>query len=37
VAFVKGVEKSRRQQLHEPPRDYKRLEEEAAREKASKG
>jgi len=32
VAFVKGVEKSRRQSLHEPPRDYKRLEEEAARE-----
>ncbi len=32
VAFVKGVEKSRRQLLHEPPRDYKRLEEEAARE-----
>jgi hypothetical protein len=26
------VEKSRRQSLHEPPRDYKRLEEEAARE-----
>jgi 2-dehydropantoate 2-reductase len=34
VAFVKGVEKSRRQALHEPPRDYKKLEEEAAREAA---
>jgi 2-dehydropantoate 2-reductase len=32
VAFVKGVEKARRQLLHEPPRDYKKLEEEAARE-----
>ncbi len=32
VAFVKGVEKSRRQMLHEPPRDYAKLEEEASRE-----
>ena len=30
VAVVKGVEKSRRQLLHEPPRDYARLEAEAA-------
>jgi 2-dehydropantoate 2-reductase len=29
VAVVKGVEKSRRQQLHEPPRDYAKLEAEA--------
>ncbi|HEX4984550.1 MAG TPA: ketopantoate reductase family protein [Burkholderiales bacterium] len=36
VAIVKGVEKSRRQALHEPPRDYKKLEEEAERE-AGKG
>jgi 2-dehydropantoate 2-reductase len=34
VAFVKGVEKSRRQALHEAPRDYKKLEQEAAREAA---
>ncbi len=32
VAVVKGVEKSRHQQLHEPPRDYKQLEEEALAE-----
>jgi 2-dehydropantoate 2-reductase len=32
VAVVKGVEKSRRQKLHEPPRDYKKLEEEALEE-----
>jgi 2-dehydropantoate 2-reductase len=32
VAVVKGLEKSRRQTLHEPPRDYKKLEEEAERE-----
>jgi 2-dehydropantoate 2-reductase len=30
VAVVKGLEKSRRQLLHEPPRDYARLEAEAA-------
>jgi 2-dehydropantoate 2-reductase len=35
VAFVKGVERSRRQLLHEPPRDYRKLEEEAAREAAA--
>lgn len=29
VAIVKGLEKSRRQLLHEPPRDYARLEAEA--------
>jgi 2-dehydropantoate 2-reductase len=29
VAVVKGLEKSRRQTLHEPARDYKKLEEEA--------
>jgi len=29
VAVVKGLEKSRRQLLHEPPRDYARLELEA--------
>jgi 2-dehydropantoate 2-reductase len=32
VAIVKGLEKSRRQALHEPPRDYKKLEQEALRE-----
>jgi 2-dehydropantoate 2-reductase len=32
VAMVKGLEKSRRQALHEPPRDYKKLEEEAEKE-----
>jgi 2-dehydropantoate 2-reductase len=32
VAVVKGLEKSRRQKLHEAPRDYKKLEEEAERE-----
>lgn len=34
VAIVKGVEKSRRQLLHEPPRDYARLEAEAQAEAA---
>jgi 2-dehydropantoate 2-reductase len=34
VAMVKGLEKSRRQALHEPPRDYKKLEEEAEKEAA---
>jgi 2-dehydropantoate 2-reductase len=32
VAVVKGLEKSRRQTLHEPPRDYKQLEREAEQE-----
>jgi 2-dehydropantoate 2-reductase len=32
VAVVKGLEKSRHQKLHEAPRDYKKLEEEAERE-----
>jgi ketopantoate reductase len=32
VAVVKGMEKSRRQLLHEPPRDYKKLEAEAEAE-----
>jgi 2-dehydropantoate 2-reductase len=32
VAVVKGLEKSRRQTLHEPPRDFKKLEQEAERE-----
>jgi 2-dehydropantoate 2-reductase len=32
VAVVKGLEKSRRQLLHEPPRDYKKLEVEAEKE-----
>jgi len=32
VAIVKGLEKSRAQLLHEPPRDYKKLEEEAEEE-----
>jgi 2-dehydropantoate 2-reductase len=32
VAVVKGLERSRRQTLHEPPRDYKKLEEEAEAE-----
>lgn len=32
VAVVKGLEKSRHQKLHEPPRDYKKLEAEAERE-----
>ncbi|MEQ1881616.1 MAG: ketopantoate reductase family protein [Burkholderiales bacterium] len=31
VALVKGLEQSRRQMLHEPPRDYKKLEEAAER------
>jgi len=34
VAVVKGLEKSRRQLLHEPPRDYARLEAEAESGKA---
>jgi 2-dehydropantoate 2-reductase len=33
VAFVKGMEKSRRQALHEPPIDYAELERKAAEEK----
>ena len=36
VAVVKGLEKSRRQALHEPPRDYKKLEEEAEKEAGKK-
>jgi 2-dehydropantoate 2-reductase len=32
VAMVKGVEKSRRQLLHEPPIDYAKWEAEAAAE-----
>ena len=32
VAVVKGLEKSRRQALHEPPRDYRKMEEDAERE-----
>jgi 2-dehydropantoate 2-reductase len=32
VAVVRGVEKSRRQLLHEPPRDYAKLEAEAEAE-----
>jgi 2-dehydropantoate 2-reductase len=36
VAVVKGLEKSRRQTLHEPPRDYKKLEEEAEKEVGKK-
>ncbi|HZP88071.1 MAG TPA: ketopantoate reductase family protein [Burkholderiales bacterium] len=32
VAVVKGLEKSRAQLLHEPPRDYKKLEAEAEAE-----
>jgi len=32
VAIVKGVEKSRRQSLHEPPIDYAKWEAEAAKE-----
>jgi 2-dehydropantoate 2-reductase len=34
VAVVKGLEKSRRQLLHEPPRDYAKLEAEAVSGKA---
>lgn len=34
VAVVKGVEKSRHQMLHEPPRDYAKLEAEALAEAA---
>ena len=38
VAVVKGVEKSRRQVLHEPPRDYAKLEAAALAEaRASQG
>lgn len=33
VAIVKGLEKSRHQLLHEPPKDYARLEAEAAGER----
>jgi 2-dehydropantoate 2-reductase len=36
VAVVKGLEKSRRQALHEPPRDYKKLEQEAEQEVAKR-
>ena len=36
VAIVKGLEKSRRQNLYDPPRDYKKLEEEAEREAGRK-
>ena len=36
VAVVKGLEKSRRQSLHEPPRDYKKLEAEAEKEAAKR-
>jgi 2-dehydropantoate 2-reductase len=36
VAVVKGLEVSRRQALHEPPRDYKKLEEEAEKEAGKK-
>ncbi len=32
VAMVKGLEKSRMQRLHEAPRDYKKLEDEAEEE-----
>ena len=32
VAVVKGLEKSRRQTLYEPPLDYKKLEDDAERE-----
>ena len=32
VAVVKGMERSRRQNLHEPARDYKKLEAEAEAE-----
>jgi 2-dehydropantoate 2-reductase len=34
VALVKGLEQSRRQMLHEAPRDYKKLEEAAERGEA---
>ena len=37
VAVVKGMEKSRRQNLHEPPRDYKKLEAEAEAEVRAEG
>ena len=36
VAVVKGLEKSRRQALHEPPRDYKQLEAQAQKEAGKK-
>ncbi len=36
VAVVKGLEKSRRQALHEPPRDYKQLEADAEKEARKK-
>jgi 2-dehydropantoate 2-reductase len=34
VAFIKGLEKSRRQALHEAPIDYEQLEKLAAEGKA---
>src|SRR5262245_18562684 len=37
VAVIKGVEKSRRQTLHEPPRDYAKLEAEALAEARASG
>jgi len=37
VAIVKGMERSRRQLLHEPPRDYKELEAEAEAEVRAEG
>ena len=37
VAVIKGVEKSRRQALHEPPRDYATLEAEALAEARADG
>lgn len=38
VALIKGLERSRRQALHEPPRDYAKLEQEALAEiKAADG
>jgi len=37
VAIVKGMERSRRQLLHEPPRDYKKLEAEAEAEVRAEG
>lgn len=37
VALVKGLERSRRQALHEAPRDYARLEQEAMAEVKAEG
>ena len=37
VAVVKGLERSRRQLLHEPPRDYAKLEAEAEAEVRAEG